>query len=76
MSAQEAAEFLASKIPEGTTTEPREPDYKVPFSGLNRKQRRRMAKRAKIFKDRSRDAWRSANKSIKNGGKKAHDHSH
>lgn len=33
--------------------------------GLNRNQRRNIAKRSKLFKDRSGEAWRMANKHMK-----------
>lgn len=37
----------------------------VPFPGHNRKARRRMAKKAKLFKDHSGEAWRVANDHMK-----------
>lgn len=46
----------------------------VNFSGLNRKQRRRMAKGYKLFKDRSGQAWRIANRHMKQGGQHEHNH--
>ena len=51
-------------------------DKKVSFKELNRAHRRRMAKNAKLFKDKTGGAWRDANKSMKKGGKKLNEHSH
>lgn len=47
------------------TEDQREERKTVSQMGLNRKQRRRMAKANRLFKDRSGDAWRIANRHMK-----------
>lgn len=50
---------------QGITPPPAEP---VEFSQLPRRQRRAMAKRAHLFKDKSGDAWRIASNHMKKHG--------
>lgn len=46
----------------------------TPFSELPRRERRRIAKRAKLFKDPSREAWRIASDHMKRNGAPRHTH--
>lgn len=55
---------------EPARTEPEQ----VEFSKLPRAQRRRIAKKARLFKDKSGEAWRIASNHIKRNGPPNHQH--
>lgn len=57
---------------EPARTEPEQ----VEFSKLPRAQRRRIAKKARLFKDKSGEAWRIASNHMKRNGPPTHNHKH